>query len=123
MEEKKLVKKDYFVQIRDILAEKGEKDLAEVMNHEITLLENKALKSKERAAQRKIEGDELRDTISSILVDELQTLDEIVEQIDDEEITKAKVVARLTQLVELGEAIKEQVKTEDGKKVMAYKRS
>lgn len=123
MEEKKMTKKDYFVEIKEILENANETALAEVMAHEVELLENKAIKNKERAAQRKIEGDELRDTISNILVDEFQTIDEIVEQLDDEEITKAKVVARLTQLVNLGEAIKEQVKTEDGKKVMSYKRA
>lgn len=122
MEEKKMTKRDYFVEIKEILEGENEIALADVMAHEIELLDNKAVKNKERAAQRKIEGDELRDTISTILVDEPQTIDEIVEQIDDEEITKAKVVARLTQLVNLGEAIKEPV-TKDGKKVMSYKRA
>ena len=123
MEEKKLTKKDYFEEIKTVLEEANEKDLAEVMAHEIELLENKAIKNKERAEARKIAGDELRDTISNILIDDLQTVDEIVDQLDNEEITKAKVVARLTQLVNLNEAIKEQVKTEDGKKVMAYRRA
>ena len=115
MEEVKMTKKDYFAEIKE--------DLAEVMAHEIELLENKAVKNKERAAARKVAGDELRDTISNILIDDLQTVDEIVEQIEGEDITKAKIVARLTQLVNLNEAVKEQVKTEDGKKVMAYRRA
>lgn len=123
MEEKKMTKKDYFEEIKTVLEDAKETALAEVMAHEIALLENKAIKNKERAEARKIAGDELRDTISNILIDDLQTVDEIVEQIDDEEITKAKVVARLTQLVNLNEAIKEQIKTEDGKKVMAYRRA
>lgn len=123
MEEKKMTKKDYFVEIENILRDAKENDLADVIAHEVELLENKAVKNKERAEARKIAGDELRDTISNILIDDLQTVDEIVDQIEDEEITKAKVVARLTQLVNLNEAIKEQVKTEDGKKVMAYRRS
>ena len=42
-------------------------DLADVMAHEVELLENKAVKNKERAEARKIAGDELRDTISNIL--------------------------------------------------------
>ena len=123
MEEKKMTKKDYFEEIKTVLEDAKETALAEVMAHEIALLENKAIKNKERAEARKIAGDELRDTISNILIDDLQTVDEIVEQIDDEEITKGKVVARLTQLVNLNEAIKEQIKTEDGKKVMAYRRA
>ena len=123
MEEKKMTKKDYFEEIKTVLEDAKETALAEVMAHEIALLENKAIKNKERAEARKIAGDELRDTISNILIDDLQTVDEIVEQIDDEEITKGKVVARLTQLVNLNEAIKEQIKIEDGKKVMAYRRA
>ena len=123
MEEKRLTKKDYFVEIKNVLVEAGENDLADVIAHEIELLENKAVKNKERAVARKVAGDELRDTISNILIDDLQTVDEIVEQIEGEDITKAKIVARLTQLVNLNEAVKEQVKTEDGKKVMAYKRA
>lgn len=123
MEEKRLTKKDYFAEIKNVLVEAGENDLADVIAHEIELLENKAVKNKERAAARKVAGDELRDTISNILIDDLQTVDEIVEQIEGEDITKAKIVARLTQLVNLNEAVKEQVKTEDGKKVMAYKRA
>lgn len=122
MEETRMTKKDYFNEIRKVLVENGDSDLAAVIQHEIDLLENKAVKNKERAAARKIAGDELRDVISNILIDDLQTVDEIVEQIEGEDITKAKVVARLTQLVNLNEAMKEQVKTEDGKKVMAYRR-
>lgn len=123
MEEVRMTKKDYFVEIKNVLVEAGENDLADVIAHEIELLENKAVKNKERAAARKVAGDELRDTISNILIDDLQTVDEIVEQIEGEDITKAKIVARLTQLVNLNEAVKEQVKTEDGKKVMAYRRA
>ena len=122
MEETKMTKKDYFNEIRKVLVENGDSDLAAVIQHEIDLLDNKAVKNKERAAARKIAGDELRDVISNILIDDLQTVDEIVEQIEGEDVTKAKVVARLTQLVNLNEAMKEQVKTEDGKKVMAYRR-
>lgn len=122
MEEKKVTKRDNFVEIREVLEKAGEIDLAAVMSHEIELLDKKAESNKVRAAKRKIEGDELRDTISNILTDDLQTVDEIVEQIDNAEISKAKVVARLTQLVKIGEAEKEQVTTDDKKKVMAYRR-
>lgn len=122
MEEKKMTKRDYFVEIKDVLTNAGETNLAEVMNHEIELLDNKTAKSKERAAARKIAGDELRDTISSVLTDDPQTADEILEQIEGEDITKSKIIARLTQLVKLGEASKEEVKSENGKR-MAYKRA
>ena len=122
MEEKKMTKRDSFVEIKDVLTQAGENELAEVMAHEIELLDRKAEKNKERAAARKVAGDELRDMISSILTDDLQTADEIVEQINDEEVSKSKVIARLTQLVNLGEAVKEETKVEAGKR-MAYKRA
>ena len=101
MEEKKMTKKDYFEEIKTVLEDAKETALAEVMAHEIALLENKAIKNKERAEARKIAGDELRDTISNILIDDLQTVDEIVDQIEDEEITKAKE-ERQTYLEALG---------------------
>ena len=122
MEEKKMTKRDYFVEIQEVLTNAGENDLADVIAHEIELLDNKAAKNKERAAARKIAGDELRDTISSVLTDDPQTADEILEQIDGEDVTKSKIIARLTQLVKLGEASKEEVKSENGKR-MAYKRA
>jgi predicted transcriptional regulator len=56
-----------------------------------------------------------------LLTDEYQSAEAIAEQIDDPEVTKAKVVARLTQLVKAGVADKEQVKAEDGRKIMNYK--
>lgn len=122
MEEKKKTKRECFVEIREVLTNAGETELAQVINHEIDLLDNKNAKSKERAAARKVAGDELRDTISSVLTDDLQTADEILEQIDGEDVSRSKIIARLTQLVNLGEAVKEEVKVESGKR-MAYKRA
>ena len=69
----------------------------------------------------KVEGDELRNTVEATLTEEYQTIADIIAQIDDEEISKAKVTARLTSLVKSGIAIKEEAKTEDGKKIMVYR--
>ena len=55
------------------------------------------------------------------LTNELQTIDAIVAQIEGEEITKAKITARLTSLVKNGIAEKEDVKDEEGRKLKAYK--
>jgi hypothetical protein len=121
--EKRVTKKENFETLRGIVEDstvENKDELVAFIDAQIALVESKAEKAKERAAAKKAEGDELRATIKSILTDELQTVDMITDQIDDEEITKAKVVARLSQLVKLGEAEKEQVKVED-KKVMAYK--
>lgn len=124
MEEKKMTKKDYYTLIKEKVEETNieEKDeLIEFINKQISQIEAKAEKAKIRAIEKQKAGDELRDKVKSILTNELQTADAIVAQIDDEDVTKAKVIARLTQLVKNGDAEKEDVKTEDGKSVKAYK--
>lgn len=124
MEEKKMTKKDYYTLIKEKVEETNieEKDeLIEFINKQISQIEAKAEKAKIRAIEKQKAGDELRDKVKSILTNELQTADAIVAQIDDEDVTKAKVIARLTQLVKNGDAEKEDVKTEDGRSVKAYK--
>ena len=90
----------------------------------IAQLDAKAAKAKERAAKNKAEGDELRAAVESAVSDDLQTIDAITAAVNAiegyEDVTKSKVTARLTQLVKSGAIHKEQVKLEDGRKVMAY---
>ena len=124
MEEKKMTKKDYYTLIKEKVEETNieEKDeLIEFINKQISQIEAKAEKAKIRAIEKQKAGDEIRDKVKSILTNELQTADAIVAQIDDEDVTKAKVIARLTQLVKNGDAEKEDIKTEDGRSVKAYK--
>ena len=85
------------------------------------ILATKADKAKERAAAKKVEGDELREVVRQVLTEEPQTIDDIVLSIEGDDITKAKVTSRLTQLVKAGIAEKEQVVLEDKRKVMAYR--
>ena len=137
--EKKVTKRDILTAIAALISEEssvqvGEitvtgTDIADYVSKTIEQLENKATKAKERAAEKRVEGDELRDAIAGVLTSELQTIDEInsainasseVEDTLKAEVTKSKITARLTQLVKMGFAYKEQVKTSDGRKVMAY---
>ena len=122
--EKKMTKRDCNVIIKDIVLAsdcEDKDDLIKFLDNEIEILDRKAEKAKERAAQKRAEGDELRALVQSKLTNDYQTIKEICSTIEDEEITKAKVVARLTQLVKEGIAEKEDVKTEDNKKVKAYR--
>ena len=124
MEEKKMTKKDYYTLIKEKVEEtniEGKDELVEFINKQISQIEAKAEKAKIKAIEKQKAGDELRDKVKSILTNELQTADAITTQIDDEDVTKAKVIARLTQLVKNGDAEKEDVKTEDGRSVKAYK--
>lgn len=96
-------------------------EAVEVIKGMISQLDHKAEQARKRAAKKKIEGDELRDIVEGVLTNEPQIIDVITAQVDFEGATKAKITARLTQLVNADIATKEQVKTGDGRKVMAYK--
>ena len=79
-----------------------------------------AAKAKEKAAEAKVKGDELRDIVAGLLTDEVQTIDAILAQVDFADVTKAKVTARLTQLCKAHIAEKETVKVEN-RTLTAYK--
>ena len=119
----KITKVDMFNAIADFIADTDweRKDEAiEFIEKQIDQLKAKAEKAKSRAEEKKIEGDELREAVANALTNEPQTIDAITTTVAEIfDVTKAKVTARLTQLVKLGEATKEQVKI-DNRKVMVY---
>lgn len=119
--EKKVTKKDVFAEIITLAREAGREDIAEFATLEIERLEAKAEKAKERRAAKAAEADVLKDAVAAVLNDELQVAEEITEKVMDaaEDVTKAKVTARLTKLVKEGFAGKVQVKV-DGRRIMAY---
>ena len=122
--EKKITKKDYYETLKEIVTNaktEGASELINFINKQISLIEAKSEKAKARNAEKKANGDELRDVVQAILTDEFQTIDAIVAQIEGEEITKAKVTARLTSLVNNGIAEKTDVKDDEGRKLKAYK--
>ena len=81
----------------------------------------KAEKSKVYAAKKRAESDELKAEVQAVLTDELQTREDVLAALDaGEDVTVARVGARLTALVKDGIAVKEEVKTVTGKK-MGYK--
>lgn len=121
--EKKITKKEYFEMVAEIVEGSGaenKEELMEFINKQVEALDKKAAKAKERAAEKKAEGDELRAKVEAVLTDEVQVIDEIVDAIGEEDVTRNKVVARLTQLVKAGIAVKEEVKN-GSKKVMGYR--
>ena len=102
-------------------------DLAAFAENEIALLDKKAVKAKERAAQKRAEGDELTDAVRAALsTEEFEPIADIAARSDGEDVTVAKVSYRLTSLVKSGEAVKEQITVPGGegqktRKIMAYK--
>lgn len=119
--EKKVTKKDMFAEIITLARENGRVDIEEFCEVQIEQLNRKAEKAKERKAEKAAKGDALKDAIAAVLTEDLQTAADITEKVLDagEDVSRAKVVARLTKLVKEGVAGKMQVKV-DKKRVMAY---
>ena len=92
---------------------------------EIATLDTRAEKAKERAAEKRAEGDELQAAVLAALTDEPASRQEVTDRIEGEDVTLAKVGYRLTALVKQGLAVKEEIPVtgEDGKskKVAAYR--
>ena len=124
MENKKLTKKDYYGMLKEIVLTSdvdNKEELEAFIDKQVEIIDNKAEKAKERAAEKKAEGDELRAAIKSVLTEDYQSADDILAQLEGEDLSKAKIIARLTQLVNNGDAEKAQAKAEDGKKFMTYR--
>ena len=101
--------------------------LAAFAENEIALLDKKAVKAKERAAQKRAEGDELTDAVRAAMSTEnFEPIADIAARIEGEDVTVAKVTYRLTQLVKNGEAEKQELTISGGegqksRKVQGYK--
>jgi Fic family protein len=121
--EKKVTKYEYFEQLEAIVKEvapENEADLLAFIEKQKDQLVQKASKAKEKAEEKKTAGDELRKAVLAVLTTEYQTADEITSQIEGEDITKAKVIARLTQLVKSGAVEKDTTKV-DSRKLTVYR--
>lgn len=123
--EKKTTRKDYFEALKamvegvDMVGAYPAEDVIAFIDKSIEQIDNKAAKAKEKAGEKKAQGDALREIVLSVLTEDFQTADAITAQIEDAEVTRAKVIARLTQLVGAGLAQKDDVSV-DGRKVKGY---
>lgn len=113
---KKVTKKEMYGVIAEAMADNAM--VVEFCEKEIAALERKAEKAKERAAKKRAEGDELKNVVASVLTSEFQTIADVAEQIEGEDITVGKISYRLNALVKEGVAVKEDVTIEvNGKNV------
>ena len=127
--EKKITKKDVLVALKEMVAEGAKvtvngnvvtaEDVFAYVDTTLAQLAAKAAKAKERAAEKKVEGDALRDAVLAVLTDKYQPIADIAAKVEFEDVTPAKVTARLTQLVKADLANKTQIKVGD-RKVMGY---
>ena len=119
----KMTKVDYFEQLAGIVEAsdvENKEDILKFIQGSIETLENRKKAAQERAEKKKNEPDELADAVKAVLSEELQTADDIAAQIEGEDVTKQKVVARLTKMVNAGTVRKDSIKTDDKRKVMGY---
>lgn len=120
----KMTKKEMFEILASFIPEEDERaaELREFCTKQVEIIDRKAEKAKARNAERKAAGDELRDMVFGALTEELQTIPQIMEAmgLDDPEITRAKVSARLGQLVKAGD-VEKLAMSVDGKRTMHYK--
>ena len=113
-------RRDYFEEIKAIVAE--DEELVAFVDGEIAKIDNRAAKEKVKRAEKRAQGDELQAAVKAYIQghDGAVTAQVIADEIEGEDVTKAKVTYRATQLVKAGEIFKVTVKTEDGRKVVAY---
>lgn len=125
----KITKAQKYAMIEDILNTVDGDNidmLIEFVQAEQAALANKAAKAKEKAAEKKTEIDDLGNAVLGVLNGTPKTRDEVFALVEDfsNDVSVAKVGARLTKLVDAGLIVKSEVKavTASGKKTtrMAY---
>ena len=131
MKETKITKRDKLIEAIAVLKNEATgvvtvDELVEFLENEVTLLDSRKAKDKERAAKKKAEVDELEVAIKKILGDEWMTIADILEKIEGiEDVTPHKIANRLGSLVkgEVAEKTLISVPGADGKKTKktAYK--
>lgn len=110
---KKLTKKDYFKELKEIVAEIGRTDLVNFIDHEVELLSKKS--SKVAPTKTQVENEFVKEKIVATLVelDKFVTITELQDaNVELADYSNQKISALLKQLVET-EAV---VRTVDKKK-------
>ena len=120
--EKKITKAEVLNAIK-VAAENGAtfevptEDVIAYVDTTLAQMANKVAKDKERAAKKRAEDTLLAD-VQAVLGEEPVAVDAIVEAIGREDVTRGKVVNRLSTLVKDGVATKEKVKTDAGERTV-----
>lgn len=121
----KKTKAMYFAELREMVLatvedQARQDELVEFIDKQMETLDKRKAAAADRAAKKRAESDALTDEIFALIGDKPITVDEIVVALDNEDVTRNKVTARLGKLVKAGSIVKETVKVE-GNKRMAYR--
>ena len=115
--EKKITKIEVLGIIKEAMADN--EVVVAYCDNEIAHLEAKAAKAKERAAEKRAAGDELYAAVIGCVGTDPVTADAVLAMLEGDDLTVAKVRARLSQGVANGVLAKESIKV-DGKAKMHY---
>ena len=91
------------------------------LDNELEQIKRKRETQKKKQEQRKIENDEIARAILDMLTDEPVTNTDILEEINDPEVSPAKVTSRLSKLAREGLVAKETVRL-NGRRRVVYTR-
>ena len=118
--ENKMTKMEMYSLIAELCADNAE--VVAFCEAEQDKLAAKAEKAKIRAAEKRAAGDELYAAVLECVGSELITAEAVLAMLEGEDLTVAKVRARLSQGVKNEVLVKETVKT-DGKNKVHYKKA
>lgn len=127
--EKKITKAEMFNAFKELVATSVDIDeetkiaYNEFLDKELASLEKRKESAQRRAAAKKEESDALTEEILAVVnssTEDFLLVDDIVERLDNPEVTRNKVTARLGKLVAAGKVVKDVVKVEGARK-MGYK--
>ena len=120
----KKTKAMYFAELREMVLaavedQAQQDELIDFIDKQVETLNKRKIAAADRAAKKRAESDALTEEILGVIGVNPMTVDEIVLALDNEEVTRNKVTARLGKLVKNESIVKVDVKV-DGKKRMAY---
>lgn len=124
----RVTKREYFERLADIVKAANREDEAELLmmiENEVDILDRKAEKAKERNLRKKEEKDAFTEMVYNALdLKEFMNADEVMAFLDEDlEVSRHKVLARLSHLVRTGRAEKRKLpKNEEGKELMGYRK-
>ena len=116
----KMTKNEMYSLIAELCADNA--DVVAFCDAEKAALAKKAEKAKARAAEKRAEGDALYAAVIDCVGSEPMTAEAVLDMIDGEDLTVAKIRARLSQGVKNEVLVKETIKT-DGKNKVHYKKA
>lgn len=113
--------RDFYATLKSYAVEKNDIEAAEFCDKQVDAIDRKNVKARERAEKQRT-ADQIMEAVAKLLTDEFQTAEDILNQIELADVTKAKVSNRLSRLAAAGHAVKDTVKVEK-RQLVAYKRA